>query len=306
MELRTDRFKLKDILPGKAKTYAQKLHRKADDLEFVRKMIPIDPKDIRIEEKERAAIKLVSTPRLDRDKEILIPDGAVLDDFRSSPSVLWAHDYQGLPIGKDVWIKPTAQGILSKTVYANHAFADDVYNCVRGGFLNSNSVGFIPVDSVSPGDKEFGDWQTKLEKDYGVAKDESKDAKRIYTKWIMLEHSDVPVASNAQSLNLAVAKGDLKINSAKMIEDLEIKLDEFEPLIEEPIAMDEGAYRLTATQTSSSDIAIDTITKPETTENYHRIPVSSGHDGHRIRTITVSAEKGIKALYCGECKEIAT
>jgi len=45
---------------------------------------------------------------------------------------------------------------------------------------------------------------------------------------------------------------------------------------------------------------------PETTEQYHRIPLSSGHEGHRIRTITISAEQGIKALYCGTCKEIVT
>lgn len=45
---------------------------------------------------------------------------------------------------------------------------------------------------------------------------------------------------------------------------------------------------------------------PETTENYHRIPVSSGHDNHDIKTITISSEDGIKALYCTDCKEIVT
>lgn len=45
---------------------------------------------------------------------------------------------------------------------------------------------------------------------------------------------------------------------------------------------------------------------PETTENYHRIPVSSGHSGHEIKTIVVSEKDGIKALYCTDCKEIVT
>ena len=45
---------------------------------------------------------------------------------------------------------------------------------------------------------------------------------------------------------------------------------------------------------------------PETTENYHRIPVSSGHSDHEIKTITVSSKDGIKALYCTDCKEIVT
>ena len=105
-ELRTDRYKLKELFPEKAKKYAQKLKTKATELEFIRKGIPIDPKDIEIKEGERAAIRLVTTPHLDRDGEILMPHGAMLDDFRQSPSVLYAHDYKGLPVGHDQWIKP--------------------------------------------------------------------------------------------------------------------------------------------------------------------------------------------------------
>jgi predicted RNA-binding Zn-ribbon protein involved in translation (DUF1610 family) len=49
------------------------------------------------------------------------------------------------------------------------------------------------------------------------------------------------------------------------------------------------------------------ITKPETTENYIRIPVdTSDHAGHRIRTITISETDGIKAIYCGTCKTVMT
>jgi hypothetical protein len=213
MELRTDRYKLKELFPDRAKKYAQKLHVKADEIDFIRKGIPIEPASISIEEGERAAIRYVTTPRLDRDNEILLPDGAILDDFRQSPSVLYAHDYHGLPIGKDVWIKPGKGGILAKTVYANHAFAEDVFQCVKGGFLNSNSVGFIPLEAVTPNDKEsFGLMQEMLEKDYNIPRDESGRAKTIYTRWIMLEHSDVPVASNASSLNVLVAKGEIILN----------------------------------------------------------------------------------------------
>jgi len=56
------------------------------------------------------------------------------------------------------------------------------------------------------------------------------------------------------------------------------------------------------------EIIIDADIKPETTENYHRIPVDDPgkHKGHKIRTITISAKKGIKALYCVDCKKIIT
>ncbi len=45
------------------------------------------------------------------------------------------------------------------------------------------------------------------------------------------------------------------------------------------------------------------ISKPETTEEYHRIPV---RDCKITATIDISEKEGIKALYCGKEKEIAT
>lgn len=49
------------------------------------------------------------------------------------------------------------------------------------------------------------------------------------------------------------------------------------------------------------------VTKPETTENTVRIPVDSGnHDGHKMRTIQVSKDEGIQALYCVTDKKILT
>ena len=54
---------------------------------------------------------------------------------------------------------------------------------------------------------------------------------------------------------------------------------------------------------------LELVTKPETTEDYHRVPVpgeEGKHNGHRIRTIDISEKEGIKALYCGECKKVIT
>lgn len=267
MELITERLKLKDLFPEKAKKYAQKLHIRADEIPFIRKSIAIDPEDIKVEERERAAVRLVSTPHLDRDSEILIPDGAV---YSLPMSVLYAHDYRGLPIGSDRWIKTTEKGILAKTYYAKHQFAEDVFQCVKDKHLNSNSVGFIPVEVIPSEDKKiFGEWQDILEKDYGIEKEESSQAKNIYTKWIMLEHSDVPVASNRQSLNLAVAKGELVIESEQLRKDLEIEI----------------------------------ISKPEETDDFIRIPVRTCEV---TATIDISKKDGIKALYCGKIKKVRT
>jgi len=195
MDLITEKYKLKDLFPDKAAIFAESLDVKADEIDYIRKGIPINPINISIKEGERAAIRYITTPNLDRDGEILIPHGALLDDFRASPSVLFAHNYQSLPIGRDEWLTITDKGILAKTIYAKHQFAEDVWQSVKGGFLNSNSVGFIPVKKIEQTDKNnFAYWQRKLKDEYGIPFEESGRAKNIYTSWIMLEHSDVPVA----------------------------------------------------------------------------------------------------------------
>jgi hypothetical protein len=86
----------------------------------------------------------------------------------------------------------------------------------------------------------------------------------------MLEYSDVPIPSNPAALQIAIAKG--------------LVLPEIESQIEKEL-----------------------ITKPEETMNMYRIPVDEGnHKDHKIRTIDVSKEKGIKGLYCVDDKKIIT
>ncbi len=51
------------------------------------------------------------------------------------------------------------------------------------------------------------------------------------------------------------------------------------------------------------------ITKPEETDELIRLPAKGEegkHKGHKIRWITVSAEKGIRGIYCITCKKIIT
>jgi hypothetical protein len=261
MDLRTDRMKLTEVFPDLAKTWAKKLHIKADTIDYVRKGIPIDPSDITIEAGERAAIRYVSTPRLDRDGEILLPDGAVLDTFRDAPVVLYAHDYSGLPIGRDAWIKVTKKGLLAKTIYANHQLAQDVYDCVKDGFLTSSSVGFIPVESVGMGDKDFQSITKRVSEEYGVPFDEVTKARRIYTKWVLLEHSDVPVPSNAQSLNVIVGK-DI---SARLKKDMGVVEPEAEPAVEPVVEIDTKSepVEINSPTVSSTELIVTDIPADE-------------------------------------------
>jgi len=52
METITQRFKLKDIFPEKAKEIAKRYHRKADEIEFIRK--GVTPSEVKAAPEENA------------------------------------------------------------------------------------------------------------------------------------------------------------------------------------------------------------------------------------------------------------
>lgn len=99
-----------------------------------------------------------------------------------------------------------------------------------------------------------------------------KDPRRTYTEVELLEISQVAVPSNRDAIQGLKAKA-VGVEAALLDEVLESDLIE---------------------------------KKPEETDLYIRIPVSEGHDDHKIRTITVSKDDQITALYCIQDKVIVT
>ena len=152
---------------------------------------------IDVEPGERAVVAVISTPAVDRDREVLLPKGADLTAFKKNPVVLWAHDYSAPPIGKAMWIKKTAEDIRAKIQFAKTNFAEEIFQLFQDGILKAFSVGFDPWASEShkPDEKEL------------EANPEWAGVERIYTKWPLLEFSAVPIPANAEALAVAVSKG---------------------------------------------------------------------------------------------------
>jgi HK97 family phage prohead protease len=192
MDFVTERLPLGEVNESLADKYAEKMDRKPSEIEFIRKglVVKAEPND-----EERSTTELINTPAVDRDKEILVPRGADLSHYQSNPQVLWAHNYQQPPIGRAAWVKKKTEGLLAKTIYAATAFADEVWTLVKGGFLPGRSVGFIPLEAHEPDEKEIRKYPERAE------------ARRIIDKWELLEYSVVPVPSNRQALQQAIAKG---------------------------------------------------------------------------------------------------
>jgi len=200
-DLITTRLKLKDVYPD-LKGYD-------DDTEFIRK--GITPADLDIKEDERAIISYITTGAKDRDNEIVLPSGADLKDYRKNPVVLFGHNYSSLPIGKNMWIKSNEKGLIAKTQYANHEEADKVYNYRKDGFPLAESIGFIPLEYKTPTYKDNqAIWDKKDLKDMGLTDKDVKGVRVVYTKWTMLEYSDVAVPSNPEAMELAKSKGLVK------------------------------------------------------------------------------------------------
>ena len=333
MKMITERLKFADVFPDKAASVAQRLHIKKDEIPFVRKYYTAEKDKTEVKKKERAIISYISTGIKDRDGEKLVPEGVLLDNYQKNPIVPFSHDYKTVPPAKNMWIKRDDKGLIAKTVFAKNQRAEDIYQAYSediagtGPLLNAFSVGFIPL--------EWEDTDKKaMEKDPDLPK-------RIYNKWELLEYSLVPIPSCPEALTIAQEKNlipetlkkDLEIEIVKDKEDKEIEI-EIDPM--EAAACFEGATAYISGDREieierdipvKSDIDIkaekrfakavtkeieeideeimkEVITKPETTENYHHIPVNPGCK--ITATITISASKGIKATYCGEVKKIHT
>lgn len=349
-ELVTERLKLIDLYPDKAKTIAEEYGLKEGDVELIRKgKISEEPV---IDREARTVKNYISTDAKDRDNEVIQHRGVVLDDYKKNPIVPWAHDYRGLPIGKNLWIKSDKKGLVAKTYFLTHDFAEDVFDLYTkdihgtGPAMKAWSVGFVPLKwkDAKPSEEDRNSYD-RGEMPAGV--------RRTYTKWLLLEYSAVPVPCNPEALTLMVEKGLIK--NKKLIKDIEEcitenkdklpgakegkglheVLNEMDEVLEEDgtprlkkreavvITEDDlleeieeaevrEAYKAHGSvedRTLEWRLKEENNLKPEENDKEIRIPAKGQegkHKEHPIRWMTVSAEKGIKGLYCIKDKLIIT
>ncbi len=148
-------------------------------------------------------ISIITTDKVDRDMEVILPGGINLTDYRSNPIVNWGHakglpteGEVGMPIGRNLWIKPSrdGHGLVAKTAFdTNDPFAKRVRDKVKGGFLHSWSITFIPRSFGPPTREEIQrrpDWA---------------NARRIYREVDLVEYSSVGAPANTDAVTIAKA-----------------------------------------------------------------------------------------------------
>ena len=274
-----------------------------DEAQLIRKGYTMAPEDVQFKEGERSSVDYITTKARDRDGEIVLPKGAILDDYRKNPVVLFGHDYKSLPVGKSVWIKSDEKGLISKTKYANTQKADEIFQYRKEGFPLAKSIGFVPLETVE--EKDFKNLDLK---ELGLDEADLEGTKRIYPKWLMLEYSDVPVPSNPEALQLAISKGLFTLEDAVISAEedeafvLEIapdfNLEEEEPEIDKMIKDIEEEEVTDKRKKRKDKDEEEAVAKPETTENFHHIPIKSAGSfvSDSLKIIDISKEKKIKAV----------
>ncbi|MHC4248326.1 MAG: HK97 family phage prohead protease [Planctomycetota bacterium] len=110
---------------------------------------PARSRTMEVRRSEKAVVATISTAARDRHGDIIDPRGVRLERFRKNPVVLYAHDYEGLPVARSLWER-VRDGDAGPELVAKPQFHMDtelsreVWALVEKGVLSAWSVGFIP------------------------------------------------------------------------------------------------------------------------------------------------------------------
>ncbi len=125
---------------------------------------------------------IISTDTKDRSGEVIKQDGIQFEHFLKNPVVLWAHNYDGLPIGIATDIIKDGNKTIAEGIFAGTKKAQEVRELYDAKVIRAVSVGGIVKEMVG---------------------------KQI-TKFELVEFSFVPVPANPEALSL-IKKVKLKV-----------------------------------------------------------------------------------------------
>jgi len=187
-------------------------------------LCPLTRTNNQFECKEMGATEVegyISTRLLDHSRDIVVPEGVILDVFKMNPIILYQHNSSGKPIAKAVEVSKDDFGVKAKIMFADTDEARDINKLVKGGFLNTFSIGFIPLAYMLEGETGFGLINNQLKMRYP---EYNGGAERIITKWLLLEASIVTIPDNPTAVITQKTLKDLEIKE-KTIEELQLPVE---------------------------------------------------------------------------------
>ena len=153
----------------------------------------------------------ISTGVEDRERDTISTAGWELDNYRKNPTVLWAHDYSALPVGRSEMVIARAGQLVARMEFVPaeiSPFAETVRQLVEGGWLKATSVGFRPLEW------KFNETRGGFD----------------FTRQELLEFSIVPIPANPEALIAAreagVPIGPLKEWAIKLLDSYGLSPEE--------------------------------------------------------------------------------
>lgn len=177
---------------------------------------------------ERTFVAKATCPITDRDGEFVDAKGMEIDEYLTNPVLCWNHTYSTPPVGKAVAIDGGDRGLLTKFQMASTAFANDLWELVKEGMVNTVSAGFLRKEVFKRGQPGFTDACEKA----GLS-DIPANLKQICTKSVLVEISLCCMPVNRGAMIMAVATKGLKELATQMGLDMR---DEQDTEGEEPSA----------------------------------------------------------------------
>lgn len=154
-----------------------------------------------VEAKSSGIVAKITTDSVDRDGEVLIPQGMNSQDFEKNPVLFYNHEYDQ-PVGRVTNLKRTDGAVYGNLSFAQRPdgyqgdfFPEFVEALVRQGIIKGVSVGFVP---------EGGGARAATKADRAKF---GGQIKRVFNKWKLLEVSIAPLPANQDALIEAVEKG---------------------------------------------------------------------------------------------------
>lgn len=161
--------------------------------------------ELKADDDERFFQATITTETVDRDGDVVLAKGLDFQNFLQNPVVLLGHPFDisssfDLPIGKTNWIKAKGRKVIAEVTPAPTDMGNEIFELIKGGFLNAVSIGFRAIDSGPPTEKDLR------------AHPEWAKASRIFRKSELVEFSIVNVPANPEALISAVRKGNLSLS----------------------------------------------------------------------------------------------
>lgn len=177
----------------------------------------------------RSVTFTISTGAVDRDRDTLKVEGWRTDAYRKNPVVLWAHDSRSLPLARTEFIGTTSGQLKATARFAapgkdydpaswpsDHPSPETVLLMLRGGMLNSTSVGFIPVKSNWNDQRGGFDFEEQELLEFSIVPVPANPEALIDAKAAGIDVSGlwVPPARIVQAFGIALSKAGRRISAA--------------------------------------------------------------------------------------------